>query len=70
MKLRRREHRPLSVTLREVETNRLVRIMDADDEALFRALLEQDNSSESNGGIVPGDSWGESGLVYRARRAV
>ena len=70
MKLRRREHRPLSVTLREVETNRLVRIMDADDEALFRALLGQHNTPESKGGIVPGNSWGESGLVYRARRAV
>ena len=70
MKLRRKEYRVNVSTLREVETNRLVRIMDADDEASFPALLKQCNTPESQCGIAPGDSWEESGLVDLATGAV
>ena len=52
--------------LREVETNRLVRIMDSEDEALYRMLLQRSHSRAAMTGVVSGNPWGESGLVYAA----
>jgi len=41
VKLHRKEHRANLSTLREAEINRLVKIMDANDQVLYRALLGQ-----------------------------
>ncbi len=62
---RRRHRRNTSpATLREVETNRLVRIMDSEDEARYRMLLQDAHIGDSGSGDVTGNPWGESGLVY------
>ncbi len=64
---RRRKLRNTSpATLREVETNRLVRIMDSEDEALYRMLLQEAQTGDCLSGVVTGNPWGESGLVYAA----
>jgi|GEM_PF-4827730 len=57
-----------SAILREVETNRLVRIMDSEDEFLYKILLRQSHAYGAEIDVVPGISWGESGLVYAATR--
>ena len=65
---RPRQHsRASPAILREVETNRLVRIMDAKDKALYRALLRQQTTTARMSGVVAGEPWGETGYVYIAR---
>jgi hypothetical protein len=63
----RQQCQAIHTILREVEANRLVRIMDAKDRALYRALLRQQTKPERMNGIVAGEPWGESGFVYGAR---
>ena len=55
------------VEIYQVETNRLVRIMDAKDKALYRALLRQQTTTARMNGVVAGEPWGETGYVYVAR---
>ena len=66
----RKYHAVVPPNLREVETNRLVRTADVDDEVIYRALLRRDDNPEWLNGIVRGDPWGESGWVYLAPPAV
>jgi len=44
-----------------------VRIMDANDKALYRALLRQQTTAARRNGIVAGEPWGETSYVYVAR---
>jgi hypothetical protein len=47
--------------------NRLVRIMDGKDKALYHAMLRRQTMPERVNGIVEGEPWGGSGFVYAAR---
>lgn len=66
-KLPRQQSQTSPAILREVETNRLVRVMDAKDNVLYRALIRQQPKPGRVSGIVAGEPWRESGYVYIAR---
>ena len=51
-------------TLREIETNRVVKTWEEEDRAIYECLLVQGSEPDRIEGVVPGGSWGERGWVY------
>lgn len=51
-------------TLRETETNRVVKEWEEEDQVIYEWLLVQGSELDRSDGVVPGESWGERGWVY------
>ena len=51
-------------TLREIETNRVVKAWEEEDRGIFESLLAEGTKPERAEGIVPGERCGEMGWVY------
>ena len=51
-------------TLREIETNRVVKTWEEGDRSIFESLLAEGTEPERAEGVVPGESWGERGWIY------
>ena len=51
-------------TLREIETNRLVKVWENEDRLIYECLLVTGTGGDRIDGIVPGASWGEKGWIY------
>ncbi len=54
-------------TLREIETNRVVKMWEEEDRAIYDCLLAAGSESDRGGGIVRGEPWGERGMVYTSQ---
>ena len=51
-------------TLREIETNRVVKEWEEEDQVIYGWLLVQGSEPDRSDGVVPGESWGERGWIY------
>ncbi len=51
-------------TLREIETNRVVKIWEPADWQLYQQALALMPDADRRTGVMPGSLWGESGFVY------
>ena len=51
-------------TLREIETNRVVKVWEPVDRQLYQEALARMPAADRRTGVMPGSLWGESGFVY------